>query len=796
MNIISNPQIRNLSATVVSKLHRLIEMSPQEIGFRLYKQCMFVVESWRVNSDNKQPSNKDLVKAFGLEWSDSNPQFLLENLRDYLEKTVAPRFYFNPSNQSDYTKLVKQHFPEWIDRACKKADKICQHQFQLLGFDEITLGKEIDWHRDPNTGRKWPQKRWNKINLHLPEAAGDPKLIWELNRHQHLSLLGLAYSYTQNEDYAIEYIKQIEDWIEQNPYQIGINWASSLEIALRVINWFWALFFFIKSPSLNNESVLRITKSLIQHLEAILLNPSIYSSPNTHLVGEAFALYLGGILLVEHKSAYHWCNFGVRFLSAELQRQFFKDGAHKEQSAYYHSYTVEFYLLATILARQNQQAEIFDEAILTQACEYLTYICQPGGELTTFGDEDGGKVLMFGINTYRKPADLLVTAAINYGRSDFKYYAGDYQEATLWLIGKHSLDIFANIKAKSPKKTSVSFNDSGHVVLRSDWSTTADYLLFHCATKTHLTGHMHADCLSFELASGGHSRLIDSGTYKYNDDPAIRAYYRGTSAHNTVRIDQQDQSIVSDTFKWKRQATAKLLETIFSSVADYTSGEHDGYLALPNPCIHRRAILFAKPDYFVIWDEFIGKGEHSYESFLHCGDALFGQTANSSFHINYKDGLKLLVVPITNTKISAGILPASDNETTGWYSRAYGKKESCLSLKLDWKTSTPNTMLTILFPYWENSPIVEGYSLSTPNSLCARIKTPEYEDIIIFSPTKGEFSQVFSLLDFTGEKLFLRISNKVAVKSFAINANLIKYNSQLILNTSLTHHQFIWGESK
>lgn len=793
---ISNPQIRSLSTTIASKWNRLIEMSPQEIGFRFYKECSFFLNNLRTNCDNKPSLDKDLVKAFGLDWFYSSPNLSLENLRYYLENTVAPRFYFNPSQQNEYANLVKYHFPDWVEKACKRANQLCNHRFQLLGFDEINLGKEINWHRDPQTGYRWPQKHWSKINIHLPEPGADPKLIWELNRHQHLSWLGLAYSYTQNEYYAREYIRQIEDWIDQNPYAIGINWASSLEIAFRVINWFWALLFFIKSPSLNSNNILRIIKSLIQQLEAILENPSIYTSPNTHLIGEAFALYLGGVLLAEHKSAHLWRNFGIRFLSRELQKQFFKDGVHKEQSAYYHCYAVEFYLLATILAKKNQQTEVFDETVLIKACEYLTYICQPGGELSRFGDEDGGKVLMLGINTYRSPSDLLATAAVNYLRKDFKYCAGDYQEATLWLTGKESLEIFDNINARPPQNTSASFSDSGHVVFRSDWSNTANYLLFHCPTKTHLPGHMHADFLSFELASGGYSRLIDNGTYKYNGDPTIRNYYRGTSAHNTVRIDRQDQSIVSNEFKWQRQANAKLLKTIFSSVADYTSGEHDGYLSLSNPCLHRRAILFAKPDYFVIWDEFIGTGEHYYESFLHCGDALFGQISESSLYINYKDGRKLLIVPITNSQISADILPTSNNYTTGWYSRTYGKKESCFSLKLNWKTSTPNTMLTILFPYQTIPPVIEVYCLNVSNSLCARIRTADYEDIIIFSPAKGEFKHVFNLLSFSGEKLFLRIKDKVVVKSFAINANFIQYNNQLILNTFLSHHQFIWDEKK
>src|SRR5262249_39100859 len=150
-----------------------------------------------------------------------------------------------------------------------------QHRFQLLGLEEMNLGEHIDWHLDPETGRRWPQQHWIDISLQPPAAAGDPKVIWELNRHQHLLWLGLAYCYNGDESYCNEFIYQIESWIEQNPYQIGVNWASVLEVAFRAINWMWALAFFINSPRFHNDNLIRIIKSLVQHFEAIMHNPSI-----------------------------------------------------------------------------------------------------------------------------------------------------------------------------------------------------------------------------------------------------------------------------------------------------------------------------------------------------------------------------------------------------------------------------------------------------------------------------------------------------------------------------------------
>src|SRR5262249_23148180 len=143
---------------------------------------------------------------------------------------------------------------------------------------------------------------------------------------------------------------------------------------------------------------------------------------------------------------------------------------------------------------------------------------------------------------------------------------------------------------------------------------------------TFLPGHTHADYLSIELASGGRARMIDSGTYRYNRSLELRNYFRGTSAHNTLRIDGIDQSLPADAFKWQRQAEARILQTVFSPVADFACAEHNGYMQLAEPCQHRRAVLFARPDYFVVWDEVRGTGEHDYENFFHFGDANIEQT--------------------------------------------------------------------------------------------------------------------------------------------------------------------------
>ena len=90
------------------------------------------------------------------------------------------------------------------------------------------------------------------------------------------------------------------------------------------------------------------------------------------------------------------------------------------------------------------------------------------------------------------------------------------------------------------------FQDSGVVVMRSQKVSA----LFDAGPFGPLSGgHSHSDTLSLVVANGDREVLIDSGTYSYMD-PEWRELFRGSSAHNTIRIDGRDQAIPAGPFRW------------------------------------------------------------------------------------------------------------------------------------------------------------------------------------------------------------------------------------------------------
>src|SRR5207247_3058504 len=103
----------------------------------------------------------------------------------------------------------------------------------------LDCGPETDWHLDAVHGKRAPLKPWYRIDYLDFQEVGDHKVIWELNRHQHLVTLAKAWRVSGEERYLAELVKQWRSWQYRNPYPMGINWASSLEVAFRSLSWMW-----------------------------------------------------------------------------------------------------------------------------------------------------------------------------------------------------------------------------------------------------------------------------------------------------------------------------------------------------------------------------------------------------------------------------------------------------------------------------------------------------------------------------------------------------------------------------
>src|SRR2546427_3460001 len=338
-------------------------------------------------------------------------------------ETAAYRFFEGAVSPETLT-VLSRLMPDVCDEGLAAAEATCEGLFDLLGYRALCFGDPIDWHFDPVSGRRAPLVHWSRLDPLDPAEVGDSKVVWELNRHQWYVQLGQAYRLTEDERYAETFAGCIGDWMRTNPPGMGINWASSLEVALRLISWCWALFLFRRSKALCQELFLNVLEAISSHATHVERYLSYYFAPNTHLTGEALGLFYAGTVFPELRRAGHWRELGARILATEIERQILPDGVHFEQSTCYQRYTTETYLHFLILAAQN--GVTLPTAVgeqIQRMCDFLLAIRRPDGSSPQIGDADGGSLLPL---AKRAPEDLrgiFSTAAAVFGRSDYAWAA-------------------------------------------------------------------------------------------------------------------------------------------------------------------------------------------------------------------------------------------------------------------------------------------------------------------------------------------------------------------------------------
>lgn len=505
--------------------------------------------------------------------------------------------------------LVRSRLPSAAAEAAARADRILDGRYDLLGYRDLAVGRPPTWHADPVHGRRAPMRFWADVPF-LDPAIGDHKIIWELNRHQHWLALGRAYWLTGDRRYYDEFVSQLASWLDSNPPLVGPNWASMLELAFRSLSWVWALHFFAPAAADDEHDgfpwSIRLLNALDRQLTHVERNLSRYFSPNTHLTGEALALYVCGLAVPELPGRAGRIAVGRRVLVAEAARQVRADGGHAELSAHYHRYSTDFYLLALAVARAagDPGAAALEDAARRQAA-YLRTIADDRGRLPLLGDDDGGALFPI---CGREPADCrdtLATAAVLLEMPALA--VGDAPEETLWFCGEAA----TRLAPSGESWPSRALPDSGYFVSRP---RSGDHLVFDAGPHGYLNGgHAHADALSVVLTIQGRPLLIDGGTATYTMDPSLRDRFRSSAMHNTVVVEGRSQAEPDGPFHWRSAPGAQASICRFGQGWDYFEGRHTAYA----PVTHVRQVL-AVPDLgWLFVDHVLGTEPLNAQAFWH-----------------------------------------------------------------------------------------------------------------------------------------------------------------------------------
>lgn len=646
------------------------------------------------------------------------------------------RFFFQREQLPEILASLWQSFPETAEQIVERAEQLCRHRFDLLGYQGVSYGPEIDWHLDAVHGKRAPLRPWFRIPYLDFDKVGDSKVIWELNRHQHLVTLAKAYRLTEEEIYARELFRQWYHWREKNPYPMGINWASSLEVAFRSLSWLWVWHLLDGCSVVPEQFPADLSHALAlnaRHIEKFL---STYFSPNTHLLGEGVGLFFIGVLCPGLPTAQHWQDCGWKIILQEAQRQIRPDGTHFEQSMYYHAYALDFFLHSRILAQMNQipVPQSLDETIekmLETTGEFAA-----AGSPPQLGDDDGGRVFDPSRDKQKHMLDPLAIGCVLYDRPDLRPEDTQETEELVWLLGLEGVRQFRELQAQKKEANSFAMEAGGIYVMRSSGPTSYQLAVDAGPQGAGHSGHGHADALSVQLTANGKPLLIDPGTFTYADPGGERDWFRGTSAHNTIEVDDTSQANPTGPFEWEGRANGTVDSWIAGKMFDFFSGTHTGYSQLPSPVQHRRFIFHLKSRFWVIRDVLDGTGMHKLAASWHF--------APGSLHAIPQGGMF-----VGDDLAPLALLFTADSScrkeiSQDWYSPVYGKKEVSPTFRVTTHASLPAELTTMLIPHSEVTahlgllrPVELGHKGASVKAF--RYSTAIAQDLLFFADKPGNW---------------------------------------------------------
>ncbi len=386
-------------------------------------------------------------------------------------------------------------------------------------------------------------------------------------------------------------------------------------ISLRGINW-------IKFLSKNTICDVEINQVLYNHYQTLIHNLEYHLLGN-HLLENGYSLLFGAYYFKD-EALY---KIAKRILTKELTEQVLNDGGHFELSPMYHQILLHRLLDCINLVKNNLWKQdglmIFLEDKAVQMLSWLQAVTYHNGNIPMVND-------------------------------------------SAYDIAPSSHQLFEYGNYLSLQWSEIALSDSGYRMFN-----VGNYELFvdvgNIGPK-YQPGHAHSDTFSFELYIENNPIIVDVGTSTYEKNE-LRLQERETASHNTIKIDDYEQSKVWDGFRVAQRA--KIID--IKEDANQVEATHNGYKKLG--ILHTR-IFLTKTSEIIIEDIISKESDKQQIAFFH-------------FHPSVKElQISSVGVYLSNEdiqiKFNKKILKIEEEEY--YYALGFNKREKAKKIKVYFNT--------------------------------------------------------------------------------------------------------------
>jgi hypothetical protein len=477
-----------------------------------------------------------------------------------------------------------------------------------------------------------------------------------LNRGAILGVPIDAYWHTGDPKWLAQFRAVFYDWIDANPKPTVMSGADyptwrTLDSAAR-LGWLSSRFAKVcGSAGVDDELWANYLYSIWEHTD--YLKNDNFTGGNW-LAHSSAAVMGSATDYPEFKDRRLWLAYGKTAFERNVLRDIHPDGKEMEDAPGYVSFAYNA-MLATLQDLEKAGITVEPEARrrMDRVQDWLGAVTQPNGETPMIGDWGGGE------------AYPLHKSMPYFQREDIRYVLTKGQQGV------------------QPAFCSINFPHGGWTIMRSAYAEkpyeNARHLTFH----TSQGAHGHRDINAITLYAYGRELLIDPGIRSY--EAADLERYPMVSYHNTVCVDGRNYPAKAGTTeKW-----------ISNDALDYVVGSHSNYPGL----VHRRSVLFVKPEYWIVFDEVSGDGRHVYDQNWHFALAagITEEPTTKAVRTGYATGGNLVIVPANAS--------ALESKPTEFYlaTKRMAADAQGEALAKGWQYtksgSAPQTFAAVLYPY-------------------------------------------------------------------------------------------------
>ncbi len=470
---------------------------------------------------------------------------------------------------------------------------------RCLGYGDFVL-RTGNWALDDFHNFAWPRKYFADINYVMADSRCDVKVPWEKSRMQWLCAAALASQLDADAGTSAKRVAAamdlFEDWVQENPYGVGVNWISSMEVAIRAVNLL--LTFSLLENKLEEAALKQLLVSAGEHLHYLRRFPETSDVQGNHYLATALGVYFLEEFAAPSDGPH---DIPAQNFRTACLEQFSAEGLHIEFSPTYHRLSLDMVALGfSLMKRRRATVAAGLEPLLIRGVRVCCILANHGNELPVFGDNDSGMVIDFHQSARRFGA---------YG----------------WLpIANHSVAAAARSSATLPEAMfgatlaglyGNSVSTSSQIEVRNEITLLPPFAVMERgrnklvvrAGALGLAGrasHDHDDALSFWYSIDGQDFLVEVGCPPYTRDKKERGECIASFSHNLLSAADGKRyggavGSVTMTMRGGPQGRARV------SHADGVATLHTELVAgstKVNPVQHERSFHFCAEDSLCIED--------------------------------------------------------------------------------------------------------------------------------------------------------------------------------------------------